>query len=205
MDDRTFAYLELSGDLLFGKIPPKKRAYYVDGALELGREQARCFQGKELETLYREHGIAIIYQKEAPSAFGVHLRAQSVMGKKEKRVELYRSSIEGLARYSSYGTEENISEALALSMHLAHEFFHYLEFAQGKSAAECLEPVTLTRLFGFTRTGHIQKCSEIAAHAFAKELLGLPYLPNAYDYFYLIHTGKLTEEEFRNTLTGVDI
>jgi hypothetical protein len=81
-------------------------------------------------------------------------------------------------------------------LHLAHEYFHYLEFTSGQSVSERLESVETFRLFGLSRKAKINKCSEVAAHAFAKTSLGLPWLPNGYDYIYLVETGKMKEELF---------
>ena len=63
--------------------------------------------------------------------------------------------------------------------------------------AEELEPVICFRILGIQRKAHIRRCEEVAAHAFAKELLGLPVLPNFYDYLYLMGTGKMTQTAFR--------
>lgn len=196
LTDRVLAFLELEQDLLYGKIPEEKRGEYIEGSLRIGREKAGRYAGKDIFELYKQQGIAIVYRKETKGTMGVMLRGQALMSEREKRVELYQSSIESLAVNSSLGGEEGLSCEQALRIHLAHEFFHYLELAEGKTAAEELPPVPLSRLFGRKRFGHISRCSEIAAHAFAKAFLNLSCLPNAYDYFYLIRTGKMKEEEF---------
>lgn len=201
LEDEVLAGCELSQDLLYGKIPENKRAEYIDASLRMGREYAGKYAGQDIYQLYKDHGIEIVYYKETKKTMGVLLRGQAVMSSKEKKVELYRSSIESLAANSSFGASAGITPAQAEQIHLAHEFFHYLEFAEGESVAQKLPPVLLTNLLGWKRYGHINRCSEIAAHAFAKELLKLPCLPNAYDYFYLISTGKMTEAEFQNLLS----
>ena len=124
------------------------------------------------------------------------LRGQAVMSEREKRVELYQSSIESLAVNSSLGGEEGLSCEQALRIHLAHEFFIIWNLRKERLRRKNCPPVPLSRLFGRKRFGHISRCSEIAAHAFAKAFLNLSCLPNAYDYFYLIRTGKMKEEEF---------
>ena len=82
-----------------------------------------------------------------------------------------------------------------MDVHLAHEFFHIWEYRERRSIAEELEPVVSMSFLGLRRRVHINRCGEIAAHAFAKELLGLPFLPNFYDYRYLIDTGAMTQAE----------
>ena len=54
----------------------------------------------------------------------------------------------------------------------------------------------LSRIFGRRRTGGILRCSEIAAHAFSKELTGISILPNYFDYAYLMAEGKVREADF---------
>jgi hypothetical protein len=201
LGDKVLAGCELAQDLLYGKIPENKRTEYIDASLDIGRAYAKKYAGQDIYELYKDHGIEIVYHKETKKAMGVLLRGQAVMSGREKRVELYRSSIESLAANSSFGEARGITPDQAEQIHLAHEFFHYLEFIEGKSVAEKLPPVLLTKILGWKRYGHINRCSEIAAHAFAKEFLKLPYLPNAYDYFYLIRTGKMTETEFREILS----
>lgn len=196
LEDTALAMCELSQDLLYGRIPKEKRQDYIDASLKIGYEEAFPYRGQNIFKLYEKHGIRIVYHKESKGTMGVLLRGQAVMSNKEKKVELYKTSIESLAVNSSFKDSPGLSYEQALQLHLAHEFFHYLEFAEGKTAAEKLPPVVLTKILGWKRYGFINRCSEIAAHAFAKTMLDLPYLSNAYDYFYLLKTGKMKEEDF---------
>ena len=83
-----------------------------------------------------------------------------------------------------------------MEIHLAHEFFHILEYLENSSVVKEMEPVQTFSFFGLRRFSQVQRCGEIAAHVFAKELLKLPVLPNLYDYLYLIGTGKMTPLAF---------
>lgn len=196
LDDTILAFCELEQDLLYDRIQEEKRREYVVASLQIGREKAIEYCGKNIFEIYKKHGISIVYHEGTKGTMGVMLRGQAVMSAQEKKVELYRSSIESLANNSNIGAVEGLSYEQALQIHLAHEFFHYLEFMEGKTVAEELPPVLLPKLFVWKRYGRINRCSEISAHAFVKALLNLPYLPNAYDYFYLIRTGKMREEDF---------
>lgn len=117
----------------------------------------------------------------------------------------------GLTGDGTVGTrqEAELTEEDALRIYLAHEYFHFLEYHSSEIldektrkvydhgfVSDDLEQVELTRIFGRKRTGGILRCSEIAAHAFAKELTGIPVLPNYFDYAYLMAEGKLLEEDF---------
>lgn len=195
MDDRVLALCELKNDLLFHKIPKEELSAYVDGSLAAGREAAARFAGRDVEDLYRENGIGLRYADSGKRSYGVMLRGQVTMGARECGVEVYRESIEELSRNSAWeGRSLTYDEALRL--HLAHEFFHFWEYKNGASISQRMGGVVTFSLLGLRRTAKINRCEEVAAHAFAKELLGLPCLPNLYDYLYLINTGRMTRAAF---------
>lgn len=196
LDDRILAMLELSGDMFFHKIPKERCAYYIDAALDAGEQLEEKFAGLDIHSLYREFGIHIEYKERSGASYGVLLRGQIELSASSSVVLLYRESLEALARYSAWGETPALSVDAAEKAHLAHEFFHFLEYDSKAPVAESLEPVVTAKLGRFSRKAHIQKCGEIAAHAFARRLLGLPALPNLYDYLYLIGTSKLTMEAF---------
>ncbi|OUQ21858.1 hypothetical protein B5E84_00935 [Lachnoclostridium sp. An14] len=216
--DELLAMCELGEDLLYGRIPQGKQSYYVKESLRLGREAAarvkKSCGSRPMEDLCREAGIRITYLEESGKRCGVSFRAQSEYGRDGSgEIVLYRGSIALLAEASGVHPELVISRDIALETHLAHEYFHYLEFASSGEispprtelygcgyVSDYLDPVELPGLFRRKRKAGILRCSEIAAHAFAKEYVGLPILPNYYDYAYLIREGKWTEAEFQEML-----
>jgi len=200
MDIRVLALCELSNDLLYDKIPMQKLSYYIDESLRIGKEAAGRYQGYDLETLYAEHRINIDYQEDGTAGFGMAYRGQITLEKGNCSTVIFRSSIRGLAENSANGEFPAVSYELAKNMHLAHEFFHFLEFESDSYVPRQLEPVITMNFPGFKRRARINRCSEVAAHAFAKALLDLNVLPNYYDYCYLINTGKMTEEAFEGML-----
>ena len=119
---------------------------------------------------------------------------ESVMEEARCEVVVYQDSIRELAAHSAW-EGRSLTPEQALDVHLAHEFFHIWEYRERRSIAEELEPVVSMSFLGLRRRVHINRCGEIAAHAFAKELLGLPFLPNFYDYRYLIDTGAMTQAD----------
>lgn len=195
MDDRVLAMCELSNDLLFQKIPRERLGYYVDRSLKAGREAARKFAGKEIRELYAEYGVKILQAGTGRKNYGVILRGQAVLDPKGCSVEVYQDSIKALAARSEW-KGITLTPKQALDIHLAHEFYHIREYLEHSSIAEELDSITRFSFLGLGFTAHIQRCSEIAAHAFAKELLNLQVLPNLYDYLYLIDTGKMSSSAF---------
>ncbi len=196
MNDRVLAMCELSNDLLFHKIRKEYLSYYIDKSLEQGIKIAKKFQGKNIEEIYGEEGISIDYLDSGKGSYGVVLRGQATMSSSECRVSVYQESIRELAKYSCW-EGECLTYKQALHVHLAHEFYHFWEYKNGVSIVAELLPVERFSILGWKKYAQINKCCEIAAHAFAKEMTGIPLLPNLYDYLYLIQTEKMTSEDFQ--------
>lgn len=196
MDDNILALCELSSDLVYGKIPQNKLCYYITNSLNAGKETAKEFQGSEIMMLYDKHHIRIKYLDRSSEKYGVMLRGSAVLSQKECSVELYRASISALAAHSKFEGGALLDYDLALKIHLAHEFYHYLEYKKGSTISMQLDPVQTMKIKFLKRSSHVRRCEEIAAHAFAKELLNLSVLPNYYDYLYLIDCGKLSKDSF---------
>ena len=200
MDDRIFALCELSNDLLFHKIPRERLMYYVDNSLAEGYQAAAEYSGVDLEELYRIKKIKVEYQKDGKSAFGLAYRGQITLAKDGCSLVVFRSSIQALAENSRDGLYPPLDYEQARKIHLAHEFFHYLEFEKQRFVPEMLDPITTFQVFGLKRRARINRCSEVAAHAFAKSFLGLSVMPNYYDYLYLINTGAMSDGGMQNKL-----
>lgn len=198
--DEVLALCELSNDLLYHKIPKVKIPYYIKEALILGKKEALDYKNLDILELCKEKNIDIQYIKESKKTYGVSFRAQTEMDKKKCKIWIFEGSIRELAASSSYGDRKEISYEKALKIHLAHEFFHYLEYTKGEFAAEKLEPILRINLPFLKKKANIQRCSEIAAHSFAKELLGLEELPNLYDYCYLVNSGQMKEKDFKDMI-----
>ncbi|ROR28275.1 hypothetical protein EDD66_105216 [Mobilisporobacter senegalensis] len=194
--DEILALCELTNDLLYHKIPKDKLHYYIDESLKIGRMAGKEFKGRDILSLCKEHNIELEFIKESKKTYGVSFRAQVEMDKKHTKIWLYEGSILELSDHSSFEGKKPIDFKKALEIHLSHEFFHYLEFINNDFVSDQLDPLVTMKLPYFTRKARINRCSEIGAHAFAKELLGLEELPNIYDYYYLINSGKTTKKEF---------
>lgn len=226
--DEVMGMCELSNDLLYQKIPQEDRRYYIEESLSIGREAAHKllrepdFQG--IEAWYQAAGIEIEYLNDSGKTCGVSFRAQSEFSADgEAKVFIYRGSIEELAKHSDcalgapFSEIQGIDVEKALEIHLAHEYFHYLEYHSSAVndentmkyhdrglVSEYLKQVESMHLFHWKRTSGILRCSEIAAHAFAKTLVGLEILPNHYDYCYLITSGKTRKEDYKSMLEGYE-
>ncbi|WP_086350764.1 hypothetical protein [Candidatus Enterococcus clewellii] len=186
--DEFLGYLELKQDLLFHKIPEEKIPYYVNEALVIGRTAAQPFKGRTATELLAEQNISIEAVEGDGTFFKVKFRAQFEADSKGKnQILLYKQSLEELAEANQL-TNEAVEEIV-----LIHEFFHFLEERQALAVPEQLDTIESFHFLGLARKAHIQRTSEIAANCFAKEVLGLEYLPSYYDYIFLMKTGELDQ------------
>lgn len=194
--DEVLGLCELTNDLLYHKIPKDKVYFYIEESLKIGKSAARPYKGMNIIGVCKESGIEIEYLKESKKTYGVSFRAQVEMSQKQTKIWIYEGSLADLAKNSEYAGRKPISYQDALQIHLCHEFFHYLEYQQNRFVSQILPKITTLQVFGLKREGSINRCSEIAAHAFAKELLKLEELPNVYDYLYLINSGQMRKDQF---------
>ncbi|GIO36594.1 hypothetical protein J41TS12_14550 [Paenibacillus antibioticophila] len=198
-DEQVMAYAELTQDLLFHKIPPSRAAFYVQRSLERGAELAAAArkEGKDIRELCRAAGISVTIA-DGESTFGkVRFRAEIEFSDKERAITVYRSSLRELEQACQrYLPEAALSFNDMVNIHLAHEYYHYLEYSGHGFTNELLPPVTTLSFGPLRRSATIVRCSEIAAHAFSKGFTGVDWLPNLFDYFYMRESGQLTEDEY---------
>ncbi|MEF2968208.1 hypothetical protein V3851_20460 [Paenibacillus sp. M1] len=202
--DEVMACAELAQDPLFHKIPPDRIPYYVRASLEAGRAAAAAYAGRSVRDICGREGLRYEISKRSGKFHNVSFRAQIDFAKPSPEVIIYASSLAEMeqACRAVMGEANSPERERLIDIHLAHELYHYLEYKSGNFTNERLEPITVFRIGPFAKTSTVVKCSEIAAHAFCKEIIGLPFLPNLLDYMYLIHTGAWTWPEWERQ-TGV--
>ncbi|WP_202128891.1 hypothetical protein [Paenibacillus dendrobii] len=204
LSDEILGCMELKQDPLFHKIPEDKIAYYVQASLRAGRVAAEKYKGCNIRRMYREAGLRHEVTDASGDFHQVSFRAQIDFAKKPPQILLYSSSLNGMQRVcrnilGASPTAEPDMDRL-IDIHLAHEFYHWLEYREGSFTNERLEPIEVFKLGPYTKRSSVVQCSEIAAHAFCKEVLDLPCLPNLLDYAYLIEDNQLQEKVFEQQL-----
>ncbi|WP_068785969.1 hypothetical protein [Paenibacillus phocaensis] len=198
LDDGVLALAELERDPVFHKIDPGNYAYYLSRSLAMGREAAERLHGQDIRVLLEQAGIQFHLAASAGTGtFKVALRAQLDWGGKVPQITVYRESLRQLqAAAETVDGLGPVSFDRIVDIHLAHEYYHFLEYRSGRFTNELLDPVEALRIGPFRRQATILQTSEIAAHAFCKELLGLPLLPSLLDHVYLMQTGAIKKEQF---------
>lgn len=201
LSDEVLGCMELRQDPLFHKIPPANIPYYVHESLQAGRLAAAAYKGHGIRELCRNNGLHYEITEASGKFHNVSFRAQIDFAKKPPEIILYASSLKGMQTVCKdvlgelSGTAETDLDLL-VDIHLAHEFYHWLEYRDKVFTNEKLETIEVFKLGPFTKKSSVVQCCEIAAHAFCKELLDLPCLPNLLDYAYLIREMQLPAEEF---------
>ncbi|MFZ5827362.1 MAG: hypothetical protein ACOY94_23935 [Bacillota bacterium] len=198
-DDRLPAYLELEQDVVFPHLTPARRAWYVEQALEIGRVQARPHRGRPLGLLAQELGARVVRTDRENRIAGMEIRAEHDAG--TGSITIYEPSITQVHRLLAQVLPEPWDRERVAELHIAHELFHHLESTRILPVHEELPPVVTFRLgrLWATRT-RARRCREIAAHAFAKEVLGLPFLPNAVDWLMLVGLKRWSLDELTAAL-----
>lgn len=192
-DDRFLAYLELRKDTFFHKIPTEKIRYYIDGALAYGKQLAVTVDFVDSSELCDRLGVTVIKEITGKTET---VRGTLELVKNKKTIRMYQQSLRQVAR------DHNITLAQLEEAVLLHELFHLLE-EQTRSTTEQLERIETMQFLGFKRTAAVRQTREIAAHAFVKERMQLPFLPNYWDYSWEVEDTReslLAIEEFRSIM-----
>ena len=124
------------------------------------------------------------------------VRGTLEFAKNKKTIRMYQQPLRQIAH------DHNITLAQLEEAVLLHELFHLLE-EQTRSTTEQLERVETMQFLGFKRTAAVRQTREIAAHAFVKERMQLPFLPNYWDYSWDVEDTReslLAIEEFRSVM-----
>ncbi|OWA34282.1 hypothetical protein B9G55_18355 [Saccharibacillus sp. O16] len=195
--DLMLAHMELRRDPMFRRIPEQSRLYYAQRSLEAGREAASETSRWTIGELLEQAGIQVRIEGSSGGMWGTALRAQIDWTGKVPYITVYRESMRQLAEAASVYPElfGELTIEQAADIHLAHEYYHWLEYTSGTFTADRLLPVEI-RFGPLRRKASVRQCGEIAAHAFAKELLGLAHLPSLLDVCYLLHQGQWNLEAF---------
>lgn len=201
LTDEVLGCMELRQDPLFYKIPPEKIPYYVHGSLQAGRLAAATYKGLGIRGMCKDAGLRYEITEASGKFHNISFRAQIDFTKTTPEIILYASSLEGMRTVCQEILGERLSRSAAdldllVDIHLAHEFYHWLEYREQIFTNEKLERIEVFKLGPYTRKSSVVQCCEIAAHAFCKKLLGLPFLPNLLDYAYLIREQQLATGDF---------
>lgn len=202
LNDEILSLLELKEDTVFHKIPKNKVKYFIYEASNIGREEAKKYKESTLEDLLKENGVEVIIEETCPTN-RLDIRGEIIFDKKEKKITIYKNSMEQLYK-SLNELGFKVSREKVYKIHLAHEFYHFLEFKNKKNTNELLDKVETIFIGPIKINSSILKTREVAAHSFCKELLNLKFHPKLMDYLFLLETKKINQNDFKNYITELN-
>lgn len=202
LNDEILSLLELVEDSLFHKIPKEKIKYYINEAIQIGKNLANEYKGKDIESLLKNHGVEVVI-KECCESKNLDIRGEIIFDKEEKQIIIYKNSINQIIEtLKKHGL--SISRKEVYNIHLAHEFYHFLEYSNNDNTNYKLDKIEIVLGRLIKRKATILKTREIAAHAFCKEILNLKFHPKLLDYIYLIESKKINLIEFKKYIKELE-
>ncbi|MEM2642840.1 MAG: hypothetical protein QXO34_01705 [Candidatus Bathyarchaeia archaeon] len=189
VDDFTAAYLELTRDFFFDRIPVDLQRKLVETAVSVGRE----IVGKIVEETGTTNswciaeylGLEISMVSQENVVGNLLIRSEYIP---PKTIRIYKRSIEQLKEaISRFGLEELFPNEAILDLHVAHEIFHHLEKTRIGVLSERYS-IERFRFGPLCFKIRVRAISEIAAHTFARTLTSVKVPPSILDY---IATGNI--------------
>ena len=113
---------------------------------------------------------------------GIHSEAVFHHGKGSIRIyeQVLRELVLALSEAGLEGSFEDM-----MDLHIAHEFYHCLEYWNGEDISRTCPTVRYRFLGVIPRMGAVRRTREIGAHMFAKEVCRLVIHPKLLDYLLL--------------------
>lgn len=198
--DAVLDLLELVGGCNLEGMEAADATAVAKDAAYVGREEAARWVGRPLEGELVRMGVELRRLGDAPGGERASVRVAALTTYDSRpagmrRVDLYVGEIarkhEALL---GLGVEMSLDDLVEL--HLAHEFYHVLEFSSGRRTERLVPPMRVRGLLG-VRSRPARRSSEVAAHAFARAWLGHGPHPVLIDALSLVASGSLAAGELR--------
>ncbi len=180
--DTALGLAALSGDVQVHRISEAQRGELVEQALQDGRCLARqtCQQwGSDPFVIAARCNVPII-ESRAEAGFGsTVIYAEYAVS--PQSITLYTPAIRRLDALIASQSHFDIGFEQTMPVFLAHELYHHLDCMRGKEALIRRYRVSIVKLGRWTWTVGLSTLPEIAAGAFAQQLLGLSFHPKLLD------------------------
>lgn len=177
LTDEAWSFLELKEDSLFAFLKQEEYAVHVCGAMNDGKKKAA---GLTMNQITHRMGQCRIQVKIVKGKNPIQVHSQTLWNKGTLKVELFETVIEEIV---SLLDKKGISMTWQeiRDLHLAHEYYHCMEYLQERQISCSLPPVCYRTIGIIKRQGYLNRTREIAAHMFAKEVCACPFHPKYLD------------------------
>ena len=168
MENKTFkdyAYLDFKNDRYFYLVNKDKIEDYLNFAIE---------EGKKKVVLYKNNKL--IYSDNDSDYAGLIIYARTVLTNKDICIEIFNKAIKKKAE------RLNMDYDTLIKLHLAHEFFHALEYKDNCLTSSKVDAVYQKILF-FKIKRELSSLNEVAANSFAYYYLNETIIPQLTDIY----------------------
>ncbi len=179
MENKTFkdyALLDFKRDKYFYLVNNDKVDTYLNLAIEDGKSKAILFRDKNLEEELLKNNIKLIYSDNDSKYTGLVIYARTILTNKNICIEIFNKAIKEKAE------RLNLDYDTLIKLHLAHEFFHALEYKDNCLTSSKVEPIYQKLLF-FKVKRELSSLNEIAANSFAYYYLNEAIIPQSTDIY----------------------
>lgn len=174
--------LALSSDVQFHRIPEAERGEWVELALQDGRwlaQQACQRWGADPFVIAGRCNVPIIESHTEAGFAGTVIYAEYAVS--PPSITLYTPAIRRLDAQIAKQSHFDWGIERTTPVFLAHELYHHFDCMRGKEALIRQHRVSILKLGRWTWTAGLSTLPEIAAGAFAQQLLGLAFHPKLLD------------------------
>lgn len=207
----NMAMADLAEDGGFARLPAGRKKEYIARLVETAEGAAdrvkKEYPGAGVLEICRAMGLSADLAGGPSEGRACRFRAEIFCD--EKKININATLIErmsgSLARVDFFdGSEEYNSMDKLTQMHIAHELYHYIEYAGGIGATDTLPELSRFKIFGFERRIGVLNSAEAAAHIFCMRMLDLPFHPKMLDLLCLLSEGEVTFEALSGYLQGLN-
>ena len=172
---------QLREDLLYRRIPASQRAALVAAALADGHalaERAGSQWGRDPSVIASRCNLPVRHCEQDAGFGSTVVYAQYV--ERPSAITLYLPAIHALDRLLAR-QGRSCGAAGTLPMFLAHELYHHFDCERGTERLSRRHAIRIFRIGSWHWLSGLSSLCEIAAGAFAQQLLGLPFHPKYLD------------------------
>ena len=193
LDDALWDSYAMCREPLIGKITPEQKEEFLRGAHLCGEKLADGISseapGTRPEAYAESCGVTVEHAEEAEDG------AMFACFTEPDRITVYQKTIESAqSLIAEQGLEDILGDIRVEDVLLAHELYHYLEYARpGVYTGRKL--LRLWKIGKFQNWSKVVSLQEIGAMAFTRRLLGLPYSPYVFDVLLLYTRNKRMSKE----------